>query len=166
MESSRHSDLDVETDRSFQEKFWIAERIGWLLMALLVATAAVGLTGRGGPFAHRTVTVGDASIEYPRISRWQSADDVSVTFPASARGKAQVLLPSAFTNVFSIESAAPQPTQVVATPDGLRFTFDIGDSPGAKKVAFNVRASRPAWWTSGQARIGNGSTELGFLVLP
>lgn len=166
MNTSRSGDLDVETDRSFQEKFWVAERVGWLLMALVVVAAAVGLTGKGGPLARDTAAAAGAIIDYPRISRWQTPDQLSVTFPASARGEADVLLPSAFTKIFSVESVAPEPSQVVATPDGLRFTFDIGDAPGPRTAAFNVRASRPAWWTGGRAQVGDGSAELAFLVLP
>jgi hypothetical protein len=47
--TSERRDLQIDDDPKFQKKEWRAQRIGIALLALLVAAAAAGLTGMGGP---------------------------------------------------------------------------------------------------------------------
>ncbi len=158
--------IDIETDRRFQERFWRFERVAWGLMALLVLAALAGFTGKGGPFAHAEAAAGAARIDYPQIARWQTADSLTVEFGPDASGRAEVLLPSQFTDTFAIESVDPQPAEVLATPEGMLFRFDL-QGRGRQSANFAVRAGNPSWWTSGDLRLGDGSrATLGFLVLP
>jgi hypothetical protein len=47
--TSERRDLQIDDDPAFQKKEWRVQRIGIALLALLVAAAAAGLTGMGGP---------------------------------------------------------------------------------------------------------------------
>jgi hypothetical protein len=166
MNAEAASSLDLDSDRPFQERMWRFERAAWALMALLVIAAFAGFTGKGGPFAHARVQAGTATVDYPRISRWQTADSLTVEFGPETSGRGEVLLPSAFTDSFAIESVVPQPIEVVATPEGKLFRFAM-EGNGRKSVNFAVRAGSPSWWTEGDLRLGDDSrARLGFVVLP
>ena len=156
----------IGADRRFQERLWFWERVGWAAMALLVLAALAGLTGTRGPAASGTVEAGGATIEYPRISRWQSADSLGVEFAVEAGGAVQVLLPGAFTDVFSIQSVTPQPSKVTATANGQLFEFELAPEPGPKKATFAVRAERPAFPVPTRGEVGGAPFAFSFTVLP
>ena len=76
------SDVEGKGDRRVQERHWQASRIGWVMMLVLVVAAAIGLTGSGGPLSRAYVDAGTAHIDLPRISRWASADHLTIQFGA------------------------------------------------------------------------------------
>lgn len=156
--------LELETDRRFQERFWVFQRIGWVAMLLLVAAALAGLAGTSGAASSGRVEAGGATIDYPRIARWQTADTMTIEFSGS--GLAQVRLPAAFADAFSIENVTPQPAKVVATPDGPLFEFDLGGGEGPKKVNFAVRADRPSLPRRARGEVAGEPYEFSFTVLP
>ena len=164
--------LEIEADRAFQERWWRVERVGWVLMALLVVVAAIGLTGGGGSLSRAQLDASGATIDYPRIGRWQSPEVVTISIPSAAPGLVDVLLPGNFLEVYTVESVSPQPYSVMSTPDGQVFTFELGGSTreiegGTNTVLFALRAARPSLPASGRVRVGTARpVELDFVVLP
>ena len=135
--------IDVDTDRDFQERFWVVVRVGWLAMALLCLVAVLGLTGSGGPYSSQSVQAGQARIDLPAIARWQAADTLTVHV-ASRSELTTVLIPAAFGDVFTIDSVSPQARSVTATLEGDLFEFAL--QPGRKiTIDFSVRPARPVW---------------------
>ena len=68
----RIGDLEVDEDLPFQRRAWVAQRIGWVLMALFVLAAAVGLLG-AGPLSHARIDVpGLMTLEYERFARFET----------------------------------------------------------------------------------------------
>lgn len=159
--------LQVEEDRPWQETLWSAQRVGWALMALLIFAALLGALGKGGPFASASARSPAAVIEYPRITRWQSNEQVTVRLPPSASGEVDVELSRAFVELFSVESIEPDPSEVQATGAGHRFTFNVENGGGDKLVVFHVKAGTPALKRTIHARIGDAPpTEMRLTVLP
>lgn len=146
--------LQVDEDRSWQEEFWTAQRIGWLLMALFILAALLGLTGKGGPFASATAQSPGGTIDYPQITRWQSDEQVTLRLPETARGEVEVGLSPGFTRVFAVDSIVPEPSASEAGENGLAFTFDVRDG-GEKSIAFNVTTRKPVIGQRVMVRVGN-----------
>lgn len=166
-EATRKHGLQVEEDRPWQEKFWTAQRVGWLLMAVLVVAALLGATGKGGPLASASVKADGGVLNYPRITRWQSNEQLVARLPASASGEVGIELSRPFVELFSIESIEPEPSEVEATAAGHRFTFELGAGKGEKLIVFNVRVAKPALQRSVGVRIGEGSPQqMRLTVLP
>ncbi len=71
----RHGDLEIPEDLPFQRREWVAERIAWTVMALVVGAAVLGLFGSG--WLSRSIA-GDQGapvwLEYERycLSGWLS----------------------------------------------------------------------------------------------
>ena len=159
--------LEVNEDRAWQERFWTVQRFAWVVMTLILVAALLGATGKGGPLASASERSPAGTIDYPRITRWQSSDQVAVRLPASASGEVDVELSPEFAETFTIESIEPEPSQVQATAEGDLFTFDVGNGAGEKEIVFNVRAQKPLLYRSVKARIGNGPRQpLALTVLP
>lgn len=70
--------FEVEEDRTFQERFWTAQRFAWSAMGLFIVAALAGATGSGGPLADAVAETPGGTIEYPRIARWQAAERMTV----------------------------------------------------------------------------------------
>jgi hypothetical protein len=134
--------LDVNEDRPFQERWWTIERFAWGGFALIFALALVGLTGSGGWFADATASGSGGSVDYPRLSRWQADDTVSVTFAASPEPTRTLTLSSAFTSLFQIVDVEPRATAATATQGGEDLEFRV--VPGAPAtIDFHVRSQHP-----------------------
>lgn len=158
--------LELETDRAFQEKWWILERVAWLIMFAIVLAALLGLTGRGGPLATAQVNAGDRKIVYPRVARWQTASEMSVEFPAGRGGKGEILIPSPFASRFSVESVVPEPSSVTAAPEGILYQFDLEGGAKPARALFGLRAVKPSLWTTSRPRHPAAPDTMSFIILP
>ena len=166
-EKNNSGGFDVSEDRALQEKMWIAQRIGWILMVLFLVAAILGATGSGGPLSMARVKTPEGIIEYPRISRWQAAAQMTVTLPPASTSEAQLHLSNELVKLFHVETVSPEPSESVTTPAGHRFTFTVGEGTGPKTIVLHIRAARPALMTSAEAKIGDGEpVRLGLTVLP
>lgn len=158
--------LDLHPDRKLEERWWQIERVGWLVMLAIVIAALLGLTGRGGPLATAEASAGSATIVYPRVSRWQTASDLSVEFPAGKAGKGEVLIPAPFASQFAVESVAPEPSSVTATPEGMLYEFDLEGGAQPTRARFSLRASKPTLWTTARTDHPAAPAAMSFIVLP
>ena len=89
----------IREERGFQEKLWTAQSIGWVLMLLFVIAALLGATGSGGPLSMARAQSGQATVDYPRIARWQASTQMIVTLAPSATGQADLYLPQSLLDV-------------------------------------------------------------------
>lgn len=158
--------LEVDEDRAWQEKFWTAQRFGWILMALFILAAAAGLTGMGGPLASARAELGGGTIDYPRITRWQADDQMQVRIAPASPAEVELTLSREFVQLFSIGSIQPEPSEVQATAAGHRFTFE--SEPGAQRViSLTVRASRPVLAQRFRVSLGDAEAkQMTITVLP
>ena len=165
-QSTSASRFEIEEDRAWQERFWTAQRIAWVVMALFILAALVGLTGKGGPLASATAQTPGGSIEYPRIARWQSDELLTVKLPPGASGEVELELSSAFIETFAVQTIKPEPSGAVATGTGHRFTFDV-DGGGSKVIQFQLQAANPVLFQPVRASIeGSRPAEMTVTVLP
>jgi hypothetical protein len=72
----------IERDIAFQQRFWMAERVGWVAMAGLVGLALLGLLGGGGPLASAERRIGEATVSWARIQRLGSTTPLRIALPA------------------------------------------------------------------------------------
>ena len=141
----RHSSgLDIEVDRPLQERIWAAERAGWLLFALFILLALAGLTGKGGPLSRAVEAGPEGSIDYPRVARWQTSDEIRVTLNGSGAPQAIVELDSSFSRLLQIESVQPAPSTSSLTQQGLRLTFEVDGGALPSTVLLSVLPVSPA----------------------
>lgn len=145
---------EIAEDRSFQERFWVAERVAWIGFVLLIAAAVSGLLGSGGPFSRGEAVSGESQIDYPAQARWEAGEELNIRL-GGAPGERILALSQTFADAFEIEDIQPPPTRVESGADGQSLVFLATDpEPIEVRVAMTPRNPGPARYTitpAGQA---------------
>lgn len=165
--TQRSARIELDEDRRFQNRFWIFERIAWAVMAAIVLVALLGFTGQGGPFARARAEGPGGAVDYPRVARWETGDEIEIMLPPVTTGRVTIAIDRQFSKLFQVEDVQPMPSESVATPQGQEMSFDLGDAPGDRTITVHIRAMHPKLVNRLRVRIGD-SPELTLtpVVLP
>lgn len=109
IEQVQHS---IEMDEAIQlhKIGWTVQRIGWVLILLLLVLAALGLFGTG-PLSHKQLEAGGNAIAYERFARYEA--NTALRFTAVHRnGAVMVQIPQQYLRDFEIASIVPEPQEV------------------------------------------------------
>jgi hypothetical protein len=138
----RVGDLEVDQDLEFQRREWLAERIGWAVMALLVLAALLGLFGTG-PLTRATAgdRAGPLWIEYERFNRLLAPSTLRVHLGAGAAlgGEARVWLDRRYLESIQLQRVMPQPDGVEAAPDRMVFVFRVAEPDQPTAITFSFK---------------------------
>jgi hypothetical protein len=104
----------------FQRRTWLIERIGWLVLALIVLLALLGLFGSGF-LSKRSVEAGTLTIQYERFQRATRLVQFTFHFAPSPNSERRLQLNAAFQRNYEIGSIQPPPAR--SSADGLNLTF-------------------------------------------
>ena len=160
----RQDGLQLDEHRGFQEGFWKVERFAWAAFVGFVALALLGLTGDGGAFARATATVPGATLDYPRIGRWEASDTFFVRFDAAGRQRTLLLSPE-FASNFEIRDIQPTPEHSEASAEGNRMIFSSAEGQ-PMNVKLELRAHAPGLTTYGVAVDEGALGLIDMLILP
>jgi len=133
--------LQLNEDRPFHERFWVVERWAWVLFAIIILMALAGLTGGGGVLSRASATLDTGEVDYPRITRWESSDDLTVTFDAD-RETHRLTLGRPFSEYFEVEAVQPEPSRSLAAGDAYVMEFNAEADPPAR-VTLHIRPMHP-----------------------
>jgi hypothetical protein len=140
--AKRVGDLEVEEDLPFQQAEWRIERIGWVVMALVILAGLLGLLG-SGPLSSAQAGGSDAGIEvqYDRFMRVEAARQLEIRLlPGSpAGGEARVMLDGDYVQRLHIERIQPEPNDTEVRSGGITYTFRVGDLNEPGVVVLSVK---------------------------
>jgi len=124
--------LQLAQDLALQRRDWILQRVGWILLGLVVIGALLGLFG-AGPLSKAVAgrQEGELWVEYRRFWRLQSTMDLQINVGAAAVTGRQVRIriSRAYLESASLERIVPQPQRVEVGPEFFTYTFDT-EAPG------------------------------------
>jgi hypothetical protein len=129
---------EVAADPRFDRVQWRIERIGWLLMGLLLIVALLGFLGGGGPLTGTTDSAGEARVHYYRVVRFQGQDRLQLALPAEEQ-QATVTFNQPFLDGMEVEDVEPQPDSVEAGKEGVTYVFNVAEGERAADVSFTLR---------------------------
>lgn len=167
VEFTRVGDLQVAQDPAFQRREWRVQRVGQVLMALLVAGGLLGLFG-AGPLSRATATGGAGlRVDYRRFERVQAptALRIHVHPQAVSAGRAEVWLDRAYLEGSLILAVDPPPAAVAAAGDRLVYAFDMADPTRPAVVVVHLRLQQAGLQT-GRVGVAAGSVSFRQLVYP
>jgi hypothetical protein len=121
--------LEIDQDLDFQRRAWVAQRVGWVLMALFVLAAAVGLLG-SGPLSHaRGALPGVMTLEYERFARFETSESLTVRLDSAvtAGEVVRLSLNRDFLDSAKIETVLPPPTRVESAAGRLIYVFAMAE---------------------------------------
>ncbi|HEX7036287.1 MAG TPA: hypothetical protein VF210_10960 [Pseudomonadales bacterium] len=159
----RDDGLQVEEHPGFQRAFWVTQRVAWVVFGVVLLLALAGLTGGGGYLAQGTVVVGGAEVRYPRVARWEAADELRVAFPAGAEVH-RLTLGGAFLDHYAVEAAMPRPHRALGTEAGLALEF-AGQAGEPLHAVLQLRPLRPGMPRFAVTADG-ASAEVNAVILP
>jgi hypothetical protein len=126
--------LDVGQDLAFQRREWTVQRVGWVVMAVLVLAALLGLFGVG-PLSAATVDEGGLTVEYARFTRYRAPGTLRFAIPAEATtsGQVRLWLDRGTLDEIEVQAFVPEPDSAAGGEDRVVYTFQA-DEPGQPMV--------------------------------
>lgn len=159
----RADGLQMQEYRDRQRRYWRIQRMGWWGFGAIMLLAILGLTGSGGVFQTQTLRFADATVEVPRVSRWEGTDGVSIVF-AKSEARHEVRIGQPFFDRFSIRRIQPEPDRNLLIPGAQSLAF-TAEGPGPHQVRMDLRALHFGW-TAFDITIGNETRRASLIVLP
>lgn len=159
----RPDGLQLTETRDQQRRYWRVQRVAWWGFGAVMLAAVLGLTGSGGVFHKQTVTFAAATVEIPRVSRWEASDDLTITFRDPA-GSHQVVIAQPFFDRFAVEQIQPEPERSELHPGAQALSFPARDTP-PHRVGIAIRALHFGW-TGFDMTIAGETRRINTLVLP
>lgn len=137
----RVGDLQVSQDLRFQRRAWVAQRIGWAVMALVVAAAFVGVFGHGITSKGSTTSIdGNLKVAYARVARHRAPDTLRFTLaPGAVQGdEARLAFSSKTLDGMTVETVYPEPESVETGADRTVYVFKLAEEGTLTEIVFNV----------------------------
>ena len=133
---------DVVKDRDHQRREWIFERIGWVLMALLVLAALAGALGPG-LLSHAVAGSPHSSlwVEYDRFERHSARARLRVHVTGE-HDTLRIWLAREFLDRIDLRHVDPEPLEVVTARDRQIFVFARAPDAGPVEVIYHFEPTR------------------------
>lgn len=137
------SGLHVAQDLRFQERIWIVQRVTWVVVAMLLALAVLGVFGGSGPLERATLQLSDGAgrLSFDRFARLGAPTSVEIDLHAG-EGARNVAIARSWLDDYRVDGVLPQPKSVTALPDRYVFTFDVKASGKARLARTPRQAGR------------------------
>ena len=116
----------LDEELPFQRRQWRIERIGWVVMTVLIVYALAGGLGGGGPLssAESVATDGSARVRYEKFARQLSPNNVDITVSQSPDGSpAQLHISGSYLRSMTVKSITPEPDTTTVADQGYTFAF-------------------------------------------
>ncbi|MFK3772977.1 hypothetical protein [Pseudomonas sp. NPDC089406] len=143
-----------------QKRVWRFERVGWYVLVIIVLLALAGLFGNG-PLSDAEVVSqdGQLKVQYQRLSRSGSTDNLFITIQGSPGQPVMVELEGSLLREASIETMQPEPQ--VSMSDGPALLLKLGTSKDGMATLYLTLRSEHVGSLEGVVRAGS-NTEVHF----
>ena len=145
-------DLERDRDLLFQRREWTIQRIGWLVMAVIIVAALIGLLG-AGPLSSTAAEAGPLQLQYSRFERRHAPTELEVSVASSTidQEQVEVWFSSDYLSRIEITSIMPEPEEVMVTDDRAIYRFSIDDQAQRATILIALEHDDPGITTG---RIG------------
>ncbi len=135
-------ELEIDQDIRFQHAVWVVQRVGWAVMATLIALSLTGLLGGYGPLNQAVVRNGDLAVEYERVVRHSGEARLAVAVqPALIRdGTFRVWVDRSWWQSMELESAPlPEAESSSVSEEIVVYEFASADPTVPARVEFTLK---------------------------
>ena len=156
----------IQEDMQFQRRSWVAERIGWVVMGVLLVVGLAGVFFHG-PLSRTTARDAGESmaIEYERFAHKTAITHFVIRISPPLPDQVLVRLGPSFTNMHDVDSIEPRPVRSSGGTYGLELVFARS---GAGDVIAHI-AARPKRFGFMSLHVeveGRGALNIAQLVYP
>lgn len=154
----------------FQRRDWFVQRISWVLMALAIIAALLGLFGRG-PLSDAVAGEegGPLWVEYHRFARFGSPEHLRVHWGpnlADRDGTVRVWVSKQYLHAQQIEHVSPQPESVEVGEDRLVYVFKVEDPAKSGSATFSLTTAQRGRATAKLGLEGRQAVEFWQFIYP
>jgi hypothetical protein len=117
--------LQVNEDLRFQARDWLAQRVGWGLLAALVLAGLLGLLG-SGPLSHVTRSDGHGlTVEYERFVRHSAPTTMTLAIAPRVlvSDQARITMGREYLVAHDLQRVVPEPDRTFVADDAVTFVF-------------------------------------------
>jgi hypothetical protein len=160
--------LELPTDDAFQQMEWRVQRIGWLVWAILLLAALLGLTGSGW-FSSEEATSEDRTItvRYDRFLHYHKPTQLEINLKSNeSDDRWQLKVGRSLLDRLQILRIEPEPERREIAPDGIVYAFLRSAGAPAGKVVFHVEYERYGSTQGTISQLGSGPVDLKQFVFP
>lgn len=160
--------LELASDRPFERRFWLTQRIVWAVLDGLLLAAVAGLLGQGPLGKASSPSAAPMVVTYEWITRAKAPAMIEVLLKAEALkpGKTMIRLDQALLDAFSIEAIRPEPLIWQAVGNGIRLFMATDPAPAPATIKLRMKALRPGLVNGAVAVEGQPPVPLRILILP
>lgn len=161
----QRSPLPVSEDMRFQERSWLARRVGWSLLAVFILLALFGAFSKGILSAARAEREGvPLSADYDRFQRRSTQTHFAIQVPKQTEDEIWLRLGRVFQDTYEIEAIQPPPVRSNTGNNGISLFFDAYDQ-GDMQIVIRARPRRFGAVTVEIARLP-GTLRMPVLIYP
>lgn len=156
-----------ETDEGleYQRKSWRAQRVGWVLMGLVITLGVLGLFGDGPLTRVRAGSPDVFEARYYRVWRLQTEARVELTTMPDSAGQVTLRVEQSLLDRAEIRFVSPEPRRIEAVRGGQRIVFDA-KSDGPVSLQVGITPSRIGRFRTRLVTSHSAPLTLSVLVLP
>ena len=143
MANERRPDLELEIDDAFQRREGRVQRVGWIVLAVTVVGALLGVTG-GGPLAKRRLDAAGLDVQWERIARAEARTEIRLGAPARLfrDGAFTVRIARPAFDQFKVEEIRPEPEHVSVGDAFVEYRFAVPAGAHSTAVFLALRPER------------------------
>ncbi|HEX9787042.1 MAG TPA: hypothetical protein VGB09_03405 [Candidatus Binatia bacterium] len=125
--------MQIDADINFQRRVWNAQRVGWIIIGVVVVAGLLGLFGTG-PLSRASAQGSGLRLEYERFGRLQQPTRLRFLLPES-KLDAEVSISRDYLEAVRIEQITPEPREVAVAGRWLIYRFS---GPGPLAVTLDL----------------------------
>ena len=130
--TERPGSSPFDEDLPFQRWQWRVERVSWLVMVAVIATAVAGLLGGGGPLARAGTTGVDGSrVHYARFARQLASTNLDIDIVSSSERQVRIRISDEYLNAMNVRMITPEPASSTLGDRQHIFAFERSMPAGA-----------------------------------
>jgi hypothetical protein len=125
---------EFQAEERIHRREWLAQRIAWVLLILIILAGLAGLFG-SGPLSKRSIATASGTIEVDRFARRRASDEWLIR---AIQDDSQLALriSASFLERYEIRAIVPEPASARVDGSDVVFVFDAAAARGT--VAFHV----------------------------
>jgi hypothetical protein len=158
----RVGSIEVNQDLDFQRAEWKAQRVGWVVLALLALVALMGGFGKGYLARASVRSSSDLTVEYERIARHGASSRMIVHFDRLS-GEVGIAFPNDYFENGELLSITPEPERSEIGAGTISYFFQV--RPNAR-IQFRFKPDRLGTRRVRLVATNNAAVQFRQFVLP
>lgn len=143
---SRTDDIELGCDLIFERRWWRIQRIGWVVLTLLLLGGVIGFFGHG-PLSEATANPSgsEMQVQYDRLARRETPALLQLRLDKSAiaSGEVRIRFNHALLDCMQLKQIIPEPVTTQPLADGARFIFRTDPTRESALIVFVANPTKP-----------------------